>query len=124
MKDLDTDVTSGGAYTPGSVDRRRHPRTPPSDEIAMLWPTVADVELLDVSLGGASFSASEYMHPGQTIQLRTVLGGAPFSARAEVLRADPGTQMQRSNRYLTACRFSGVDEASHATLLRFLKQDK
>ena len=124
MKDLDTDVSSGGATDTGAVDRRRHPRTPPSDEISMLWPTVADVELLDVSLGGASFSASEYMHPGQTIQVRTVLAGAPFSARAEVLRADPGTQMQRSNRYLTACRFSAVDEASRATLLRFLRQDR
>jgi len=90
----------------------------------MLWPMVADVELLDVSLGGASFSASDYMRPGQTIHMRTVLAGAPFMARAEVLRAEPGTKTNRSDRYLTACRFAALDEASRSTLLRFLKQNK
>lgn len=122
--DTDSDVTATATHIPDAGDRRRHPRTPPGDEIAMTWPTVADVELLDVSVGGASFSASEYMRPGQTIRMRTVLAGAPFSARAEVMRADPGTKTHRGDRYLTACRFAGLDEANRSTLLRFLKQDK
>ena len=124
MNDPDTDVIAASSPVPGTVDRRRHPRHRPGVEIGMLWPMVADVELLDVSLGGASFSASDYMRPGQSIHIRTVLAGAPFTARAEVLRAEPGTKTHRSDRYLTACRFAALDEASRSTLLRFLKQNK
>jgi hypothetical protein len=124
MKDLSTETVSSSESFANHVERRRYPRTAPEEGTTVLWPTVVDVELLDVSVGGASFSASEYMRPGQTVHVRTVLAGVPFSGKAQVLRAEPGTQMNRSNRYLTACRFSSLDDKSKSTLMKFLGQNR
>jgi hypothetical protein len=107
-----------------SVERRRHARSAPHEASELLWPSVVDIEIMDLSLGGIAFSASSELPVGRRVQVRTVLGGAPFTATAEVIRTELGTQMRRTNRYLVACIFPNLDDPNRKTLARFLGSER
>jgi PilZ domain-containing protein len=111
-----------GESTP--IERRRHPRSAPHEASELLWPGVVDIEIMDLSLTGVAFSASAELPVGRRVQVRTVLGGAPFSAAAEVIRTELGTQTRRTNRYLVACIFPNLDDANRKTLGRFLGNER
>ena len=107
-----------------AIERRRHARSTPHESSELLWPAVVDIEIMDLSLGGIAFSASSELPIGRRVHVRTVLGGAPFSATAEVIRTELGTQMRRTNRYLVACVFPNLDDANRKTLGRFLGSER
>ena len=111
-----------GGSTP--IERRRHSRSAPHEASELLWPGVVDIEIMDLSLTGVAFSASAELPVGRRIQVRTVLGGAPFTATAEVIRTELGTQTRRTNRYLVACIFPNLDDANRKTLGRFLGNER
>ena len=111
-----------GEATP--IERRRHVRSAPHESSELLWPGVVDIEIMDLSLTGVAFSASSELPIGRRVHVRTVLGGAPFSAMAEVIRSELGTQMRRTNRYLVACIFPNLDDANRKTLGRFLGSER
>ena len=111
-----------GDATP--IERRRHVRSAPHESSQLLWPSVVDIEIMDLSLGGVAFSASNELTVGRRVHVRTVLAGAPFSATAEVVRSELGTQMRRTNRYLVACIFPNLDDANRKTLGRFLGSER
>ena len=117
------DFPRGHTVRADFVERRRHPRRPAGDDLAMAIPTVVNAEVLDISAGGALVSTPAQVVPGHRCQLRTLLDREAFAAAVEVLRVDEGTRNGLERRNHVGLRFGGLDDNSRRTLQRFVKDD-
>lgn len=116
----DGNGTSGQPF----VERRRHARRQPAPDVAISLPATYDVEVLDISGGGALISTPGHVSVGQRARLRTLLEREPFSAIVEVLRVDPGTRVGDDRREHVGLTFVSLDDNSRKTLHRFVKDAK
>lgn len=105
-----------------SVERRRHERVEPAEEVRLDVPVVVHAEVLDLSRSGALISTSAGLQVGQRAELQVLLERQPFTARFEVRRVELGTETPGGRRYRVAAAFQSLDEKSRQALKRFLKE--
>ena len=113
-----------GSSGPPMVERRRHARALPAPDVAISLPATYNVEVLDISGGGALISTPGHVAVGQRARLRTLLEREPFSAMVEILRVDPGTRAGDDRRNHVGVAFVSLDDNSRKTLHRFVKDSK
>lgn len=105
------------------VERRRNPRvalTPGAIELSL--PTVASVQVADISETGVLLLTTQPVAVGGRAQLRTRIGAEPVTLHLEVRRvvsetkADPG-------RYRIGAEFVALEEDNRKRLERLLRSE-
>lgn len=105
------------------VERRKGPRATLAAGHSLQLPTVATVQVMDISLGGVLVTAPEPVQLGRRAMLQTRLGGGSVKAEVEVRRAVPDRAAARDGgRYRLGVRFIGLDEDTRRNIQRFLRQ--
>jgi hypothetical protein len=66
-------------------ERRRSPRIPLGDELAVL-PVSVTVRVMDISANGVLLQSSRALESGTRASLRLNMGGTPFTAEIEIQR--------------------------------------
>ena len=112
-------------------DKRRHPRVAQRLQVRFESLKPLELETVDLSAGGLSCTAPQFLAPMTKLALSLVLprsGNGPNSAdqtvqgEAIVVRIDPSKPKQSTNGgYRVALFFSRMEEADRQTLHRFLK---
>jgi c-di-GMP-binding flagellar brake protein YcgR len=107
-----------------TLERRRQPRVPISDDQQVGLPMALTVRLVDISAGGVLLSSSQKMSIGQKARLHTTLGSDAFHAEVEVRRvAEGGLEGNGRGRYRIGAVFTALDEASRRSVQHFLSGD-
>jgi hypothetical protein len=118
-KPVDDLVAAG---TPRSLsaemERRQWPRVPPVEGTEMNRPEWSTVTVLDISVSGVLFLASERMATGAKAQLRLRLGDSSFIGDIEIRRSD--RYQTPSGGYRIGAAFSSLAEGSRASLEDFI----
>jgi hypothetical protein len=100
-------------------ERRRHPRRLVDDQIAML-PATINVQVVDITPGGALLHASRPVEVGTSGTFRLNLGGHVFTAQMQVLRVTRARG--RALGFLLGTKFLNVGTADEQLLERFMVQ--
>ena len=114
------DIVAGGtarAVHPAN-ERRQWPRVSPVDGTEMNRPEWSTVTVLDISVSGVLFLASERMPMGAKAQLRLRLGDNSFVGDIEIRRSD--RYQTPSGGYRIGAAFSSLAEGSRASLEDFI----
>lgn len=114
------DILGGGMARPLSaeIERRRWPRVPSADGTEVNRPEWSTVTVLDISVSGVLFLASERMSVGSKAQLRLRLGDNSFIGDIEIRRSD--RYQTPSGGYRIGAAFSSLAEGSRASLEDFI----
>jgi hypothetical protein len=102
----------------GVPERRRSPRV----DLESGWlstPATWGVELLDLSLGGLSCSSPYALGVGRTVWVRTMLGGAAFTAQVRVCWSRP--RRGPRSQFDLGVAFLPLEESSRRALESFLR---
>lgn len=100
------------------IERRQWPRVTPVDGTEMNRPEWSTVTVLDISVSGVLFLASERMATGAKAQLRLRLGDSSFVGDIEIRRSD--RYQTPSGGYRIGAAFSALAEGSRASLEDFI----
>jgi hypothetical protein len=121
MSDLLFEQSLGSdAGTLAVGERRRSGRMHVSGDAEFGLHTWADVELRDLSVGGAMVTSGTTLEPGSRGQLRTRLGERRFAADVEVRRVEPHAAEAGRSLYRIATSFVSLDEENRQSLKAFL----
>lgn len=114
------DIVGAGAIRPLSaeIERRHWPRVPPADGTEVNRPEWSTVTVLDISVSGVLFLASERMTTGSKAQLRLRLGDNSFVGDIEIRRSD--RFQTPSGGYRIGAAFSSLADGSRASLEDFI----
>ena len=114
------DLVAGATarWVQAESERRRWPRVPPVGGTEMNRPEWSTVTVLDISVSGVLFLASERMAPGARAQLRLRLGDNSFVGDIEIRRSDK--YQTPSGGYRIGAAFSSLAEGSRASLEDFI----
>lgn len=100
-------------------ERRRYPRRLVEDQIAML-PATLNVQVIDITPGGALLQASRPVELGTRGTFRLNLGGTVFTAQMQVLRVTRARGGALG--FLLGTKFLNVGVADEQLLERFMVQ--
>lgn len=109
-----------GGFVP---ERRRHPRLAAPAGLELSLPIVTQGEVLDLSESGALLSTTMELAVGERTRLSLLVGREPFSAWAQVVRAEPGTRADRTVRYHVGVIFTSIDAQNRQVLARFVRRE-
>lgn len=114
------DMLGGGLARPLSAEseRRQWPRVASADGTEVNRPEWSTVTVLDISVSGVLFLASERMTTGSRAQLRLRLGDNSFIGDIEIRRSD--RYQTPSGGYRVGAAFSSLAEGSRASLEDFI----
>ena len=116
---VDDILGSGMARPPSAeVERRQWPRVPPAEGTEVNRPEWSTVTVLDISISGVMFLASERMAKGSKAQLRLRLGDNSFIGDIEIRRSDRCPPP--SGGYRVGAAFSSLADGSRASLEDFI----
>lgn len=104
-------------------DRRRSWRMACFGDVEFGIHSWGDIELHDLSMGGAMFSSITPLTAGARGQLRTRLADQSFAADIEVQRIAPNVESARHT-YRIVASFLGLDELNQRSLASFLTAAK
>jgi hypothetical protein len=107
---------------PTAPERRRAERVAVETPSWLSLPTSWSVQLIDVGMGGVSFSSPHPIEEGRTVYMTATLDGAAFSSPIRICwcKLRNGTSARR-RRYETGGTFLQLEEESRKTLWRFLR---
>lgn len=105
------------------LERRRSPRvlTPPG-ALEMSLPTVATVQVVDLSETGVLLSAAQPVVVGSRAQLRTRIGAEPVALQLEVRRVAAEKRSDAAS-YRIGARFIALEDDNRKRLERLLRSD-
>ena len=86
-------------------------------------PILTQGEVLDLSETGALLSTAMELAVGERTRLSLLVGREPFSAWAKVIRAEPGTRVDRTTRYHIGVVFTSIDATNRQVLSRFVRRE-
>jgi hypothetical protein len=104
--------------TLGVPERRRSRRVPVGAGCTLALPSTWSVQLLDVSLGGMSFSSPHDISTGRTVSVRATLAREPFSGQ---LRVCWSRSLGPATSFEIGATFLPLDDGSRRALRAFLK---
>lgn len=105
------------------AERRRHQRLPAPPGLELTIPVTVQGEVIDISESGALISTGLFLSVGDRARLSLLVGREPFGAWARVMRAEPGTRVDRMMRYYIGVEFTSLDEQNRQVLQRFVRRD-
>ena len=114
------DILGAGIVRPLSaeIERRQWPRMASADGTEVNRPEWSTVTVLDISVSGVLFLASERMTTGSKAQLRLRLGDNSFIGDIEIRRSD--RYQTPSGGYRIGAAFSSLADGSRASLEDFI----
>lgn len=110
------------AAKPDVPERRRSPRVAVSPGSWLTAPSSWPVALLDLSLGGLSFSSPHGFEAGRRASVRATLGGDAFTGSIRVCWIRPrGAVSAGDSRFEVGAEFLPLDDSSRCALQTFLR---
>lgn len=105
------------------VERRRHPRSKPPEDVFVALPSVVSTEVLDIGPGGVLLSTPASLKVGQRARLSVLLDREPFTGWIDVRWVQTGTQAGTGHRFRVGGAFGLLDEPNRRVLRRFLRDE-
>jgi hypothetical protein len=105
----------------GGPDRRRAQRVSVHSRSWLSVPTAWSVQLIDVGMGGLSFSSPNVIEAGRSVFVRANLGGEPFQGQVRVCWSKSRAMGAGRQRYEIGATFFPLEDSSRRTLERFLR---
>jgi hypothetical protein len=103
-------------------DRRRSLRVNVDTSSWLALPTTWSVQLIDVGLGGLSFSSAHSLDVGRTVYITANFGGEAFNSAVKVCWCKPRTGGNARRRpFEVGATFLQPEEGSRRALWRFLR---